>query len=98
MSIIISQDGFSVDSQGFRPKAPRDEYDIVVQVVQRYDEKKGGAGVTARPNREINLSIEHTCTDSEEFKASVILPLTIETAGQLIEVLSQAVKNAKAPA
>lgn len=97
MSIIISQDGFTVDSKGWRPTAPLDEYDVLVRVVQRYDEKKGGQGVKPRTNREINLSIEHTCADSETFKDSVVLPLNTETAAKLIVVLQQAIKDAENP-
>lgn len=97
MSIVLMHDGINCDSAGWRPKAPKDSWDITLQVVQRFDpvnkDQKPGGPITARKPA-IELTIEHGAEDTEA-TCYTCTPLTPETARKLASILVKAAKVAE---
>lgn len=89
MSIIIMQDGFQCDSSGWRPKAPKDVYEITVQVVQRYDEGKPDPKKLKPRRPSIELDLTHTAEDTKASFGGVV-PLTPDSARKLAAILTEA--------
>ena len=86
MSIIVSQDSIEIDSSGWRPKAPKDQWVVTVQVVQRFD---GDAASKKARKPEINLDIANTAEDTKH-KDWTNTPLTPDSARRIAQMLNEA--------
>jgi len=91
MSIIVSQDSIEIDSSGWRPKAPKDQWVVTVQVVQRFD---GDAASKKARKPEINLDIANTAEDTTH-KDWTNTPLTPDSARRIAQMLNEAAELAE---